>query len=199
MPFVGNAAVLGPFSYPLSALAPNAEIVDVVQYNGPDTLVGVRLVLDGTITGFFYTQNTAASGNNTVLLNYTPSVLGIGGGLVVADGDSLPSGPTTLIGPGADTTWSSPVDWTYSDDTGWDGSAPVLAAFTGAGTVPIAFSSETDNSVDATAGVFHTSSFSNDGMIDVYYETVVPEPQTYALLAGLGMLGFVAVRRRMRG
>jgi len=50
------------------------------------------------------------------------------------------------------------------------------------------------------SGTLGNYTFSGDHQDQLYMMTPVPEPETYAmLLAGLGLMGFVARRRKSRG
>lgn len=199
LPFMGNAASL-TYSAPYATVPPSGTSVVLPLYDGSlGPLLKVTLGIDGSIVGLFTALNTA-SVPNTITLQWDP--------VTSAADVTLASSPwlsvngaasfatAVVLPPGGATDFGGPIGLGYSDSDSTT-AAGAMAEFTGAGTFGVDISNVVPWTITGVASATGDAlAFSNAGEVWVRYE--VPEPQTYALLAGLGMLGFVAVRRRFR-
>jgi autotransporter-associated beta strand protein len=137
---------------------------------GANSYTGVTTVSAGTLAT---SGATATFGNGDILIG-NGATLSLGNGNSIADtaNVSFDVGATLLLGTGITETVN-----TLSSFSG---------TFIGAGTY------------DATAlqSFFGSGSFAGLGQLTVLTTSAVPEPSTYAVLAGLGILGFAVYRRR---
>ncbi len=175
---------------------------------GPVTVSGGTLAGSGTINGATTIQagGLLAPGNSPGTLTFTngltisgtyawelgalsvddPGVnfdrIVVTGGAVNVAGASLSLG-LGAFAPSADAFWAGNRSWTILDASG---------ATSVAGT----FSITNDQSGWSEWGSF--SAITTSTGVDLQWTAVIPEPSAFAGLAGLGALGFAALRRRRR-
>jgi hypothetical protein len=195
LPLAGNAAIVQTQS--ITTTPPKGGTMTFNQYNGPGTLVSVAISLAGTISGEFTVNNPSITDTMPpVALSWSPTVTAAAsiGGLSVTAATSTWSDSTSSIPPLGHETLSPALS--YAEGPTY---AANVSPFIGSGTFTVDITETVPWTASGGAGGDVNTSFGNAPTVTVTYEVEnVPEPQTYALLAGLGMLGFVAVRRRRR-
>jgi len=161
------------------------------------TLTSVKFELFSNVSGYIDVSNDAQIGANSTFTVTT------GGQL-----DSLVNGTTLSILSSTTKVFNlAPTASSHLDLTPWTDtnvsifSAPAnLSAFIGSGNYHAMLSGWSQDNLEGTGNASYLTHIVMDGQAKVTYtyETLpVPEPETYAmLLAGLGLMGVVARRRK---
>jgi hypothetical protein len=196
MPFVGNAASVALWtSSPYNHAAPGSEAVSLTPYDGSmGTLLGVQLAISGGVGGSL-TLVAPPGVNQSFTVSLSGSVSGIGHGLMAAGAGAIAPNPT-IVPVAAGVTYVAPVGFPISGVSAWQSPANAVWS-TGPITVNVADLVDWNVASASGDGTGDVSGLTSAGVVEMWIE-VVPEPHEYALFAGLGMLGFMAIRRRLR-
>lgn len=161
----------------------------------------------GTLTGVTVELKNTLRGSVTVINNHTSGATSnywvTAGGQLDADFGAFQlsaSDQTTVpfaLNPGQ--TGYTPLSWFTTGSVSYGSGDAQLSLFLGGGQYhgTLTGVSNTDN--DGTSNVTYSPELFMDGQVKVTYTytTAVPEPETYAmLLAGLGLVGAIARRRK---
>lgn len=189
LPFLGNAQVILD-STPWADASPASTSVSFDAVPRPEaTIFGIRV--DGGIGGLL--TLTAPEGTDqtfTVSFEGSLTVTQPNSGLTFTVTGEISPNPTVYTVTGG-TTLSTPISFgLYGEE--WDLVADLTPLDWTGDPIPVIIESDNSWTISASGnGTGELSALSSGG--EVYL--LIPEPQTYALLAGLGMLGFVAFRR----
>lgn len=192
MPFMGNASILWDMQ-PYNIATPGGTVVALNPYDGSfgPTLLKVTLVINGSMGGLF-TLTSPTPQTFTVSFSGSVQAQEPTSGLTANAAGAIAPNPTVI--PGLVGVNLLPLGF------GLTGSAsdtyPVDPVWT-SGPINVTVTDTSAWSVDASGnGTGDVSGLGDSGYVEMWID--VPEPEHYALFAGLGMLGFLAIRRRMR-
>ncbi|MBM3883817.1 MAG: choice-of-anchor E domain-containing protein [Verrucomicrobia bacterium] len=210
-PWMGVRAdllTLGPVSVPSSPINWTVSGLTLPQFNPAlGTLTAVTLSLSGSFNnGAARVENlnplsdSWINANVNVLVNLykfaeSSAAVWVSPAAIAGSFHASTYDGVTDYGGTSGKTWSGLA---ASASSAWSSSlAPDLAMFTGTGTVPL--KAEAIGFITASiSGGNADLKFTSNGSADasVTYEFIpIPEPETYAALAGLGLLGFAGWRR----
>jgi hypothetical protein len=150
--------------------------VTVAPGNSPGTLAfGNGFTFAGTYAWELDGLTTSGPGTNFDQIVVTGGDVNIAGASLSLD--------LGAFAPSADAFWTGNRSWTILDAAG-------------AGSVAGTFTITNDQSVWSEWGSFST--ITNGAGVELQWTSAIPEPSAFAGLAGLGALGFAALRRRRR-
>lgn len=166
------------------------------------TLQSVQIQLYNTFSGDLYVENKGPTLQSfTVGANGTLTLISDGGTLTSSGGDSHSFSLGAYDGAadyaGASGGHYTLTPWTQSSSALYSSN---LSSFIGTGNYLAAVSGESSQSLVGSGNNKYTTVLNMDAYAEVTYTyavAAVPEPETYAmLLAGLGLMGVVARRRK---
>lgn len=189
----------------LSNIKKTTGVLDFTQFNASQgTLLSVQVELFSDLNSKFSVENKGGSATTFTLesassVSLSSSVFSLGtltnnysstltkGAYDLRDDYAGTSGAVVTLAP-----QHQSVSAVFTD-------AATLAAFTGTGSVAATVSGFGTTKITASGNVHTaaTSSYGAYGTVTYTFAAPVPEPETYAmLLAGLGLVGFAARRRK---